>query len=162
MTKRTTFALAVAGCVAVARLAGGQGSREAAAVRAARAAQNTALAARDLERAATFWTDDIEIRSGLGKVVQGKSAYRNAFVTDSVLVYRREPGRVDVSDNVRWPLAYESGIWTARVNGKGKPVIRGRYAAHWIKRNGKWLIRSELYVSLGCSGTFCSRTVIAQ
>ena len=164
MTKRTTFVLLalVAGSVAAIGATGVQGPREAAQVRAVRAAQNTALERRDLDRVASFWTDDIEIRSGLGRVVQGKSAYRSAFVSDSVLVYRREPDRVDVSDNDRWPLAFESGIWTARVDGKGQPVLRGRYAAHWIKRNGKWLIRSELYVALGCSGNVCSRAVIAE
>ena len=166
MTKQTAYALLVAGTlttrsVALPSASHAQGPREAAEVRAARAAQNTALARRDLDRAATFWTDDIVIRSGLGRVIESKTAYKNAFAGDSDLVYSREPDRVDVSNNEKWPLAFESGIWTARVNGSGPPIIRGRYAAQWIKRNGKWLIRSEVFVALTCSGKGCSRQIIA-
>ena len=169
VTKRTAFARLVLvaailtiNSVALPSASQAQGPREAAQVRAARAAQNTALAQRDLDRVASFWTDDIAVRSALGRLLQGKSAYQNVLAGDSLLVYRREPDRVDVSDNDRWPLAFESGTWTARASGKGQPVLRGRYAAHWIKRNGKWLIRSELYVALGCSGNACSRSIITQ
>ena len=84
MTKRTACALLVAGSlttssVALPSASRAQGPREAAEVRAARAAQNTALARHDLDRAATFWTDDIVIRSGLGRVIESKTAYKNAF-----------------------------------------------------------------------------------
>ena len=164
MTKRTTFASLLLVLVAgswPAAAATGQGPREAAEVRAARAAQNAALARHDLDRVASFWTEDIVIRSGLGRVIESKTAYKNAFAGDTDLVYNREPDRVDVSNNDKWPLAFESGIWTARVNGSGPPIIRGRYAAQWIKRNGKWLIRSEVFVALTCSGKGCARPIVA-
>jgi ketosteroid isomerase-like protein len=153
--------LAIAGAVALSALALVQGtgaaSREAAAVRAARAAQNTAIAAHDLDRAASFWTDDVVIRSALGRVIQSRATYRSVMAADTATVYRRTPDRVDVSDNDRWPLAFESGTWTGRHPGDGRPLIRGRYAAQWIKRDGRWLIRSEVFVALGCSGTGCDR-----
>jgi ketosteroid isomerase-like protein len=53
-----------------------QPSREAAAVRAARSAQNTAIAGRDLDRAAAFWTDDVVIRSGLGRVIRAAARFQ--------------------------------------------------------------------------------------
>ena len=137
-------------------------SREAAAVRAARSAQNNAIAARDLDRAATYWTDDVVIRSGLGRIVQGRSNYRAAMAADTETVFRREPDRVDVSDNERWPLAFESGTWTGRSARTGRPLIRGRYAAQWIKRDGRWLIRAEVFVALGCSGTGCTRPLTVE
>ena len=133
------------------------GSREAAAVRAARSAQNTAIADHDLERTASFWTDDVVIRSALGSVIQGRDAYRSTLGADSVTVYRREPEHVDVSGNDRWPLAFESGKWTGRAALDGRPLIRGRYAAQWIKRDGRWLIRSEVFVALSCTGSGCAR-----
>ena len=139
-----------------------QYSREAAAVRAARAAQNTAIAAHDLDRAATYWTDDVVIRSGLGIIVQGRSTYRSVMASDSATVYRREPDRVDVSNNDRWPLAFESGTWTGRASGDGRPLIRGRYAAQWIKRDGRWLIRAEVFVALGCANAGCARPLAVQ
>ena len=141
--------------------AGRQPSREAASVRAARAAQNAAIAAHDLDRAASFWTDDVVIRSALGRVIQGRATYRSTLGADSATVYRREPERVDVSDNERWPLAFESGTWTGR-SPRGQPLIRGRYAAQWIKRDGRWLIRSEVFVALDCSGTGCSRPLAVE
>jgi len=137
-------------------------SREAAQVRAARAAQNTAIAAHDLDRAATYWTEDVVIRSGLGRVVQGRASYRAAMAGDAETVFRREPDRVDVSDNVKWPLAFESGTWTGRSARDNRPLIRGRYAAQWIKRDGRWLIRAEVFVALGCSGAGCNRALTVQ
>jgi ketosteroid isomerase-like protein len=142
--------------------AGRQPSREAAAVRAARSAQNSAIAARDLDRAASFWTDDVVIRSGLGRVIQGRATYRSTLGADSVTVYRRDPERVDVSDNERWPLAFESGTWSGRDARTGRPLIRGRYAAQWIKRDGRWLIRGEVFVALGCSNSGCARPLAVQ
>lgn len=160
-TRLTLAAIVAAGTFALVRAAP-QGSREAAAVRSARAAQNTAIAAHDLDRAATFWTEDVVIRSGLGRVVQGRASYRAAMADDSVTVFRREPDRVDVSDNDRWPLAFESGTWTGRGARDGRPLIRGRYAAQWIKRDGRWLIRAEVFVALGCSGAGCNRPLTVR
>jgi ketosteroid isomerase-like protein len=139
-----------------------QPSREAAAVRAARTAQNAAIAAGDLDRAASYWTDDVVIRSALGRVIQGRATYRSTLGADSVTLNRREPERVDVSDNERWPLAFESGSWTGRDPKSGRPLIRGRYAAQWIKRDGRWLIRSEVFVALGCANSGCSRPLAVE
>ena len=164
MTSPVRLALVVAtaaGSYALGRAAP-QTSREAAAVRSARSAQNTAIAARDLDRASSYWTDDVVIRSGLGRVVQGRDAYRAAMAADSATVFRREPDRVDVSGNDRWPLAFESGTWTGSAARDGRPLIRGRYAAQWIKRDGSWLIRAEVFVALGCSGDGCGRPLTVQ
>ncbi len=164
MTAPIRFALVVVaalGSYVLGRVAP-QSSREASAVRSARATQNTAIAAHDLDRAASFWTEDVVIRSGLGRVVQGRANYRAAMAADSATVFRREPDRVDVSGNERWPLAFESGTWIGRGTRDGQPLIRGRYAAQWIKRDGRWLIRAEVFVALGCSGEACSRPLAVQ
>ena len=153
--------VAVSATSAASVHAGRQPSREAAAVRAARAAQNTAIAAHDLDRVASFWTDDVVIRSALGRVIQGRGTYRSTLGADTATVYRRDPERVDVSNNEGWPLAFESGTWTGK-SPRGQPLLRGRYAAQWIKRDGRWLIRSEVFVALGCSGTGCSRPLAVE
>jgi ketosteroid isomerase-like protein len=164
MTAPVRLALLVAamvGSYAVGRVAP-QHSREAAAVRSARAQQNTAIAARDFDHAASFWTEDVVIRSGLGLIVQGRANYRSAFAADTTTVFRREPDRVDVSDNERWPLAFESGTWTGHAAADGRPLVRGRYAAQWIKRDGHWLIRAEVFVALGCASSGCTRPLSVQ
>lgn len=133
-------------------------AQDASAIRAARIAQNAAMAAGDVDRAATWWTDDVAIRRGLGASVNGIAAYKaileRAPVSDTALVYDRKTTGVTVSDH--WPLAFETGTWVARRGGKGAALITGRYSAQWVKRDGKWLIRGEVFVALTCSGVGCA------
>ncbi len=156
------LAIAIAGCKppqspnaapAVAR--GG----EAQAVREARAAQNRAIAQWDVDRIAEYWTEDVEIRRGLGTLIVGRDAYRKLFTPgssfDSAVVYQREPSTITVSEH--WPLAYESGTWAGhRGNATGAAIIGGSYAAQWVKRDGRWLIRGEVYVALTCAAEGCA------
>ncbi len=139
---------------------GGTGGSEAKAIREARAAQNRAIAAGDPAGVAAFWTEDVEIRRGLGVLVVGRDAYRQLFEADlagkrdSVVVYQREPSTVEVS--TQWPLAYEAGAWVGHLGRPDGPiVIGGRYSAQWVKRGGRWLIRGEVYVALTCAGAGC-------
>lgn len=132
-----------------------EASLDAEAIRQARLDQNHAMAIGDVERAASFWTDDITLRRGLGSSLIGKEAYR-AWLENAPnkegLIYVREPDFIEVSSN--WPLAYESGTWTAQ---RGDAVvITGRYSAQWVKREGSWLIRSEVFVALSCSDEGCT------
>jgi ketosteroid isomerase-like protein len=127
-------------------------------IREARIAQNHAMATGDIERAAAFWTDDVSLRRGLGQLINGKAEYRKLLVPaghrDSTLVYIREPNGIDVSPN--WPLAFETGAWTGHMGAPNGPaLIGGRYSAQWVKRAGRWLIRSEVFVALTCSGVGC-------
>src|SRR4051812_38206108 len=71
---------------------------DARAVRSARAAQNRAIARLDTAAVASFWTEDVEIRRGLGVLVTGRDAYQKLFNPDSgaiargdELIYQREP-----------------------------------------------------------------------
>jgi ketosteroid isomerase-like protein len=129
-----------------------------AAVRTARADQNRAIAEGDAGRIASFWTDDVTVRSGLGILVTGRAAYRERIVANGPaggrLVYVRNPASIVVSNH--WPLAFESGTWTARLGDvQGAEVMGGRYSAQWVKRDGRWLIRSEVFVALTCSASGC-------
>jgi ketosteroid isomerase-like protein len=133
-------------------------SADARAIRGARIAQNAAMAAGDVEKAATWWTDDVTIRRGLGAGVSGIEGYKaileRAPVADTATVYERKT--TDVTVSKVWPLAFETGTWVARVGGKGPATITGRYSAQWVKRAGKWLIRSEVFVALTCAGKGCA------
>ena len=131
------------------------------AIRTARDQQNAAIAARDLDRVASFWFDDIHVTAGLGLAFHGRDFYRQAFVLDSAITYRRDPESIVVSSH--WPLAVESGTWTGRWHGAaGAPAISGRYSAQWVKIQGNWLIRSELFVALDCAGRACIWPVRAE
>ena len=150
--------------VAVWRPSLAQSTRPAAAkaIRSARIAQNAAMAAGDVDRAATWWTDDVTIRRGLGAAVSGIEGYKGivqrAPLSDTALVYQRTTTGVSVSN--AWPLAFETGTWIAREGGHGPALITGRYSAQWVKRDERWLIRSEVFVALRCSGRGCSSKAV--
>ena len=134
------------------------GTSDVAAIRTARAEQNRAIAERNADRIASYWTDDVTVRSGLGASVASRADYREKIVA-SGLVYVRTPASIEVSDH--WPLAFETGSWTARRGGvSGPQVMAGRYSAQWVKRDGRWLIRSEVFVALTCSGSGCEAGVM--
>lgn len=129
------------------------------AIREARAKQNEAMTTFDADRAATYWTDDVTLRRGLGQLIIGKAAYRALLVPtgsrDSMLVFNRETTEVETS--AKWPLAFETGVWSGHPGSVATAaVINGRYSAQWVKRDGRWLIRSEVFVALTCVGAGCA------
>lgn len=135
-------------------------AREEAAIRSARIAQTQAMALDDLDKVVTWWAPEITIRRALGQPVDGAEAARKLLVPPATpspnrLIYQREAVAVQVSPN--WPLAYEEGRWSGHPGGVANaPVIGGRYSAQWVKRDGRWLIRSEVFVALTCSGAACN------
>ncbi len=125
------------------------------AIKAARLRQNAAIAANNVEEIVACWTDDVTICRGLGVQLAGKAAYRKLFEADASsptrTVFQREPSAIEVSRH--WPLAFETGIWRGHVGSVSGPVIiSGRYSAQWVKRDGRWLIRSEVFVALDGAG----------
>ena len=131
------------------------------AIREARLQQNAAMDRGDVDSVASFWTEDVTLRRGLGQPVSGRDAYRQLFAADrtaeQVLYYRRRTLGVDVSP--QWPLAFETGTWTAHVGRPdGREVIAGRYSAQWVRRERRWLIRSEVFVALTCADVGCRST----
>lgn len=123
-------------------------------IRAARRAQNHAIAAGQLDSASTFWVRDIAIIAGLGVALQGRDVLRAAFAADSGVIYERTTTKVELSAN--WPIAWEEGTWTGRIaRSTTPPLVTGRYSAQWRKVNGRWLIRAEQFVALTCTAQAC-------
>lgn len=126
-------------------------SSEQDAIRAARLAQNAAIVRHDLDAIASHWTDNVTICRGLGLQVAGKADYLKLFRSDDPAtgtVYERIPD--DISVSADWPLAFETGHWVGRA--KGAAIITGKYSAQWVKRDGHWLIRGEVFVALDGQG----------
>jgi ketosteroid isomerase-like protein len=134
-------------------------SADEAAIRSARTIQTKAIADGDLDLVQSYWTADVTIRRALGQPVDGSAAARKVLEpapgsSAAQVIYQRQSISVSVSPN--WPLAYEEGVWSGYLGDvSSAPVIGGRYAAQWVKRDGKWLIRSEVFVALTCSGNAC-------
>jgi ketosteroid isomerase-like protein len=153
MTKLVLLVLALAAATA----------GDANAIRAARTDQNRAIAAGDLDRAAGFWTDDVTVRRALGQPLSGREAARKALEPPPApaphLIYQRITKGVEVSP--QWPLAFETGTWEGhQASSRGPVVIGGRYSAQWVKRDSRWLIRSEVFVALTCSGAGCDAVAV--
>ncbi len=133
----------------------GQAETDQDTIKTERRRQNAAIATYQLDAVAAFWTEDVTICRGLGTQLAGKTAYRKLFENEapspSQIVYQREPDTIDVSP--RWPLAFETGVWRGHLGGvNGPTVISGRYSAQWVRREGRWLIRAEVFVALEGAG----------
>lgn len=131
-----------------------------AAIKDARRLQTQALAKNDLDTVVKYWDPAITIRRALGHPVDGAAAARKLLEPTAnqnpatAIIYQREATSVSVSPN--WPLAYEEGRWSGHVGtAESKPILAGKYAAQWVKRNGTWLIRSEVFVAIDCADAGC-------
>lgn len=135
--------------------AAASGSADEAAIRAARAASNAAIARHDLAALRETWVDDVQVTSGLGLAANGRGEVEAriaaAFADPTFDRWVRSPESVEVAgDGSR---AAELGRWEGRWSRpEGALVRRGRYLAHWVKLPQGWRIRAELFVALACDG----------
>ena len=121
--------------------------------------QRKAKCVGDSKKAAEYWTDDVTARRGLGAAIEGRAAYAHLIESNSGIVYQRNTVGVDVSN--RWPLAFETGKWSGHAgNISGPELVAGRYSAQWVKRDGRWLIRAEVFVALTCKESGCDSAAL--
>ena len=115
-------------------------------IKSERTVSNKALAKHDVKGIEQFWLDDFVQVIGRGTYETGKeniaASWKTLFNSNPQVVYVRIPREITISDNDT--MAWESGKWTGvHTYSKG-----GNYSAMWIKRNGIWMLKAELYVSL--------------
>lgn len=133
---------------------------DAAAIRAARADSNAAIARHDLAGIARHWVPDVSIVSSAG--AQAASARENIermgaqFTRRPDTIYVRTPTTIDVL--TAWHVASERGEWTGRwTEPDGVVDIGGTYLAQWRKVDGVWRIRAEVFVPTRCTGSaYCA------
>jgi ketosteroid isomerase-like protein len=131
--------------------AAGADKNDEAAIRAARAQSNRAIAERKIDDfARTLGADFVMVR-GSGALVATKQAYLDLFRADFAdpksISYRRMPDKIEVSSAA--PLAAEHGHWVG-LNVDRSEAYRGTYLAMWRRTDQGWEIRSELFVVLSC------------
>ena len=118
-------------------------------ISANRSASNKAIKSLDFNLSNTFLTDDVLITTGSGTQLVGKEAlitYINRGGTNT-MYFVRTPDEIQV--NTTGGLAWESGNWEGfDINEEGKVIVHGKYSAMWTKVSGKWLIKSQLFVTL--------------
>ncbi len=132
-----------------------------AAIKSARAQSNQAIMNRDLAGFGQTMLPEIEVTRGSGSHVTGRdsvlASVAGQFSDPNFLGYVRQTDRIQVSRVGQ--LAAEHGHWTGRFRRPdGIQVITGVYLSMWRKTAEGWKIRSELFVSLTCSGsTACGK-----
>lgn len=144
---------------------GGATAADEAAIKDARRLQTATLARNDLDTVVKYWDPAITIRRALGHPVEGAAAARKILEPTgtpnpaTAIVCQREAIAITVSPN--WPLAYEEGRWSGHVgSADAKPILAGKYAAQWVKRNGAWLIRSEVFVAIDSADAGCKAAAL--
>lgn len=125
-------------------------------IRRARNDLNEALATRNVERYASYWAKDPVVMWGGGGLRVGldDNVIRMSSVfEDPHFSGKRTPENIEV-DNGSPLYAAESGVWvwSRGLKAGGVATYRGRYLIMWLKADGQWKIRSELYVETSCSG----------
>jgi ketosteroid isomerase-like protein len=125
-------------------------------IRRARSDLNEALAERSIARYARYWTKDAVVMWAGGGLRIGlhDNAIRMARTfEDPHFSGKRTSENIEI-DNGSPLYASESGIWvwSAGLKTGGVGTYRGRYLIMWLKTDGQWKIRSELYVETHCSG----------
>lgn len=148
--------MAVRGAVADTTL------REAeAAIRAARARSNAAIARHDTSAIAAEWMPDVHVVSSAGLQLSGRAenarALQAQFVDRPDVVYVRTPDSLQVYSP--WGMAAEFGHWQGSWTlGDRKIEIGGPYFGKWQRVDGRWLIQAEVFVPGWCrGGPFCER-----
>jgi len=118
-------------------------------IKAARAAYNAAIAARDVPGVrAAFGDDYIGIAGSGGEAIIGADAmtdyFARAFKTPGFLGFVRTPDEVTIA--VPPARAMERGHWSGgSVSGR----LSGEYLAVWVPTPQGWKLRSETFVTLG-------------
>jgi ketosteroid isomerase-like protein len=125
-----------------------------------RAANNSAIAARDLDATMAIVADDYVMTGGAGgierSVAENRKGWAEDFATPGHDRYVRTPTDIEVGGRKGVLRAAENGTWEGidhKPAGESRPS--GRYFVHWSKASGQWRVVSETYVALGCRGPGC-------
>ena len=117
-----------------------------AAIRAARAESNRAIARHSLEGIVRDMLPDYSIVMGRGQHVEGREKmsafWQKTFETTPNVTYVRTATSIVISRNDS--LAWETGRWTAEHSYSAG----GNYSAMWRSMGNSWKLAAELFVSL--------------
>jgi ketosteroid isomerase-like protein len=120
-------------------------------IRARRLLTNELIAARDAEKLKPFFDPKVTVIAGDGRVISGRDAVMEAFTAQfgdpAFIAYVRTSDTILMDK--RGARAAERGEWVGSWQAdKGTRESRGQYLAVWKKAGGKWVIESELFVTL--------------
>src|SRR5450631_2552369 len=155
MSMRTSVFPLVLGCMGCAYAATADNPDSM--VRAQRAESNSAIAAHDASRLRRVFDDDYHGISGTsGDLDSGGDATARSYADEefkdpTFVTYRRTPTSiVSAASGKRVAEAgHWEGIWRESDGTMRKTDI---HPAMWIPSRGTWLLKSEAFVTLACTG----------
>lgn len=121
-------------------------------IQAVREASNAALKSLDEESNFNYLTDDILITTGNGTLIRGKVALRQYIKNASnskPMYWVRTTEEIIVNEDRG--LAWEQGVWNAYYaddQDGNNSIYHGKYSAMWTLERAKWMIKSQLFVTL--------------
>ena len=124
-------------------------SREA--IRAARAAFNEAIVARDRDAIAAFLLPSYHVITARSLQRNGRedsvASWMEMFARDKTATHGRTPDEIHV--NEEWGMAEEHGHWTGKLMAADGPMeVTGVYAAKWHYTAEGWLLQAEIFTPL--------------
>ena len=132
-----------------------------AAISAARARSNAAIAAHDTAAIAREWMPDVHVVASTG--AQAAGAEENTRSMAAAFARRPDTKWVRTSTRINvfeaWEVASEEGEWIGTWTDLDGPVrITGTYLAQWRSLNGTWRIQAEVFVPVASEGgAYCRR-----
>lgn len=118
-------------------------------IRARRRMSNEAIAKHDAAKLRGFFAADVKVIVGDGSLIQGAddliAAFKGQFKDPDFVTYVRSPSTITL--DASGERAAEEGRWAATWHGQ--TGLSGPYLAGWSKIDGRWMIDSELYVTVG-------------
>lgn len=132
------------------------------AITMARILTNQAIANKDTAGMGKHWASDIVVISSRNSEFHGRRQYQMGFAREfeAGRLFVRKPKRIEIFQE--WKMASEEGDWYGQWQDKDGPVqLSGIYFAKWHKIEGKWLIRTEIFMPTKCrGGMFCASVPI--
>ncbi len=117
---------------------------------------NHAIESRDLATLTNTMLPEMVVTAGNSRHIAGRDSvqalFAKTFADAAFLDYVRTTDSVQVSSLN--PLAAEHGHWVGRwQRPDGIQLVQGTYLAMWRQTESGWKLRSELFVSLTCTGS---------
>ena len=127
------------------------GSEASAAIRAARASINEAIARREPEAIGAFFLPSYHVVTARSMQRNGKEdsvrSWAEMFARDCSVAHEGVPDEIHVNED--WGMAEEHGCWTGMLTANDGPIeIAGCYAAKWQSTAEGWMLQAEIFTPI--------------
>lgn len=122
-----------------------------AAIRAARASINEAIARREPEAIGAFFLPSYHVVTARSLQRNGREdsvrSWAETFARDRTVTHEGVADEIHVNED--WGMAEEHGRWTGMLTANDGPIeIAGRYAAKWQNTSDGWMLQAEIFTPI--------------